>query len=702
MVTIPFENSQAQDHSGVAQLGYIRTKWDYCYDVAIQDTLAYVATGLSGIQIINISDLEEPRFVGYWQDNDHTFAHVTVDNNHVYAGLGQHGMVIIDVSNPQQPNLICHWGAQSFVYEVKIQDNLAYLASYRDGLRILDISDPNDPEEITTFDTPGETRSLFIDNNIAYLADGRSGLQIVDVQDPNRLELLSTCETGGSVDRVCARDNLVYLVSDGTNMLIVDVTEPEAPEVISRFEQNYIVYDLVVRDTLVYMNHSSTLRKLDISDPRDPTLTGFIQTDRYVDMVRGFALSDSVFCLAGGYGGLYTHDPYHWRNSYCHGSFNSKRSVDNLVISDSILYASKNSDGIMIMDISLPERSRIINFYRSISKDLKVEGGIAIFTSSYSFKAADLTNPMEPELIANHRGAGHARGICIDDAFAYTSALDGALIIYNIENPREIYETGRVNIGGYHHDVVINGEFTFIATGNRGLQVVDISDRTNPIWIECVRIEGINSGRGLFIEDSLLFYAASEIGLIVFDITNQIEPIEIARFDPEEYIWDVVVKDNYAYLATGRNGLLVININDLNNMHVTGYYDTPGEAKGLFLDENSNLIYVADEIGIGIYDPTQALQIATSDYKQIPPTIPMFSVFPNPANARFDFLFETPSLSGAVLSIYDLNGRLIHQAFPSAGANIIEWNALNASNGIYLARIENAYGSSTVRIIQQK
>ena len=59
----------AQDHENVEQVGRIYNHWDSAEDVFVVGNLAYVAAGRSGLQIVDVSDPENPEVIGYWDDN---------------------------------------------------------------------------------------------------------------------------------------------------------------------------------------------------------------------------------------------------------------------------------------------------------------------------------------------------------------------------------------------------------------------------------------------------------------------------------------------------------------------------------------------------------------------------------------------------------------------------------------------------------
>jgi hypothetical protein len=123
------------------------------------------------------------------------------------------------------------------------------------------------------------------------------------------------------------------------------------------------------------------------------------------------------------------------------------------------------------------------------------------------------------------------------------------------------FEVGIWNTLDNVYYVTINGDYAYVAVLENGLQVIDISDPTNP----------------------------NVIGSY-YDI-------------PLKTIQDIAIKGNYAYVANQHNGLLVIDISDPSQPKYAGVYDTPGVAMGVAL--NGNYAYVADgNMGLQVLDIT--------------------------------------------------------------------------------------------------
>ncbi|MEO0112951.1 MAG: hypothetical protein ABIK80_03215, partial [candidate division WOR-3 bacterium] len=57
---------------------------------------------------------------------------------------------------------------------------------------------------------------------------------------------------------------------------------------------------------------------------------------------------------------------------------------------------------------------------------------------------------------------------------------------------------------------------------------------------------------------------------------------------------------SYAYVADEDSGLRIIDISDPQNPQEVGYYDTPGEARGVYV--SGSYVYIADcSVGLQIY-----------------------------------------------------------------------------------------------------
>ncbi|RJP57474.1 MAG: hypothetical protein C4541_10100, partial [Candidatus Auribacter fodinae] len=187
---------------------------DQCNDVTVTDDLALVATGLAGLQAVNIHNPYEPLNVGY-RVTPGTAYGIDVSGNYVYMATGYEGLSVIDLSNP---NLFEIGSIDTFglANRVKVVGNLAYvageaaylLATPDAGLTIIDISNPANPEVISRLDLAPERED--------HLSGGTFGIEVVGT-----LAFLTT-------ETVDQEGKLV-----DTLMNVIDISDPTQPERIA-------------------------------------------------------------------------------------------------------------------------------------------------------------------------------------------------------------------------------------------------------------------------------------------------------------------------------------------------------------------------------------------------------------------------------------------------------------------------------------
>ncbi len=136
----------AQDHENVEQVGRIYNQWGNAQDVVVVGDLAYVAAGPSGLQIVDISNPENPEIIGYWDDNPwwDTYG-VAVSGD--YAYLASDGLRVISVADPEHPEEVGYCDTTNYANDVAVSGDYAYIAEDRSGLRVISVGDPEHPEE---------------------------------------------------------------------------------------------------------------------------------------------------------------------------------------------------------------------------------------------------------------------------------------------------------------------------------------------------------------------------------------------------------------------------------------------------------------------------------------------------------------------------------------------------------------------------
>jgi hypothetical protein len=140
--------------------------------------------------------------------------------------------------------------------------------------------------------------------------------------------------------------------------------------------------------------------------------------------------------------------------------------------------------------------------------------------------------------------------------------------------------------------IVYSNGYAYVACGNAGVIIFDAITSTNIVKVGGYDTDG--DANGLVLCSNLLFVADGNADLLILDVNNPSNPVPSGRwksdYDPA-YVRKIVISGQYAYLAAGSRGLLVLNISNISDPQLVADYDT-GNAFSVALD--GSYAYVAD------------------------------------------------------------------------------------------------------------
>jgi len=159
---------------------------------------------------------------------------VAVEGDRAYLAAETAGLQIVDVSDPNDPRPVgsITTGALDDARAVAAAGSYVFVAAGDAGLRMFDVSDPTRPQGVGGQEIPGGAIDVAVEGSHAVVADGASGVQLVDVTDPSEprwLDRYTVRDAEANVVAVDTSGSLVYLGVDPATILVLEVVERPVP-----------------------------------------------------------------------------------------------------------------------------------------------------------------------------------------------------------------------------------------------------------------------------------------------------------------------------------------------------------------------------------------------------------------------------------------------------------------------------------------
>jgi hypothetical protein len=419
-----------------------------------------------------------------------------------------------------------------------------------------------------------ETRRISIFGAYVFAASGPRGLQIIDVAEPKNPAVVGSCSTEMAND-VIVRGDFAYVADGPRGLVAVDVSDPRNPRLIGarKTAEARAVY---LKDSYAFVaDGPGGLKVLDISSPSQPARLASLATLDARDVTgRG----DLVY-LADGRGGLLTVDVADPLSPKPLGRLPTPEALAVARCGNLVLLAD-GEQGLKVIDVSLPAAPVCVgscNLRGAV--DVAGSGQLAYVADEQDgITVVDLSDPRRPVPSAT-LGKKRARAVEVGEDYAYL-VDDRGLSIVRVLVQGISYPVAFAGTDSKAFGVVLSGQRAYVAGHDAGVSVLDV---TTPA------AAGTES--------------------------------KVAAFQTD-YALDVAIRDNILYVADGRRGIKIIDINAPSGSTELAELYTGGEATGVAL--GGNLLFVAaGPEGVKIVDvsdtrePVQIAESLTRDARDV-------------------------------------------------------------------------------------
>lgn len=223
-----------------------------------------------------------------------------------------------------------------------------------------------------------------------------------------------------------------------------------------------------------------------------------------------------------------------------------------------------------------------------------------VMDSGHSMQVIDLSYlPDSVSLVKSYTETftkGHIiqKDILSDEPYVYVMGTCNScgVHILDVSDPENPVEVGYYDPGYYIHDAHIRGDLMYAAAFYEfEMDIVDISDKSNPVLIGKIAYDGKNTHSSSLSEDGKYLIMADEADgypSTIFNVEDPENPVQVAEYSAnlESLVHNPYVRGDFCFVSHNTEGLRVLDIADPELPVEVGYFDTydgpSGGFKGLW------------------------------------------------------------------------------------------------------------------------
>ncbi len=204
----------------------------------------------------------------------------------------------------------------------------------------------------------------------------------------------------------------------------------------------------------------------------------------------------------------------------------------------------------------------------------------------------------------------YALNVTVSGSYAYVAGGESGLLVIDISTASTPQLVSSEATPGFARGVAVSGSYAYVTDDAEGFQVMDISTPSAPQLVASVVTPGTYSP-GVTVSGSYAYVADYDSGLQIVDISTPSTPNLIGSEDTPSHAYAVAVSGNYAYVADFDSGLQIIDISTPSDPQIIGTgVDTPGPATGVTV--SGSYAYVS-----AYYNGLQVIDISTPSAPEI-------------------------------------------------------------------------------------
>ena len=204
--------------------------------------------------------------------------------------------------------------------------------------------------------------------------------------------------------------------------------------------------------------------------------------------------------------------------------------------------------------------------------DIEIVGDHA-FIADYNkgLLVVDISDPTSPEKLGQLSTDGRSTALTLQNDHAYIADQANGLLVVDISDRQNPQEIGKFKPHGWMMDVDVAGNYAYAIVKDTALYIVDISDKDNPR--EVGKYESPEPTK-VTIHGDIVFVSDDEKGLQLINVSNKNSPTLISIYDDLDmnYPYRVYGEGDHAFV-TDRRCLQILNVSDPADPNRVGFFE---------------------------------------------------------------------------------------------------------------------------------
>lgn len=532
-------------------------------DIALYQDHLYAAVDKTGILIFDLTDPAQPELVKiYTASGIHQSSLSTANDQAYISNVADDDTKVLDLSEPGEPVQVAKF--DNVVSSVIYDPGSGVL--YMIGGGSLFAYDEETLNLIGEYSGPGfggGEHSVYKDGYIymEVFGDSADGIEIFDVRDPWAIRRVGRVQGAGLISSLEIAGDRVYVKTQEA-LSTFSVAAPGELELVD--SRSTIGWNIEVDNGRVYVGGNRVIAYEEDSLDSLPSHLAKIDTEREATSL--ILVGTTAYVADSQQIKIY--DVSNPEESIVElGDIGLLDYINDIEVAGDYAYVANETEGLVIVDISDPPNPQVVakafEFLRYADGSTRVAAGISLSEDfvyvhlSGAIAVFDIADPADPTLVKEVPFSPRDVDMQVDGSNLFIRNLSGVESfslkdseILSKNDSLRVIRTGEQTLQGLE----IKSDFAYMTTWRAGLRTVNIA---NPSAMREAGIaRGLGQGNAVSVAGNVA-YVANEFGVVdVYDVSDPYDPVFIAQLNIAGTVKDVVATEDYVF-AVNVFGLVV-------------------------------------------------------------------------------------------------------------------------------------------------